>query len=77
MNVRWLLQKQHWSLQFSVLRSHVLCVSGRATFGSFAGVGKRWLQNWKLKKYKIINSSGKVSNFNFILKTNFLLANLY
>jgi hypothetical protein len=71
MNVHWLFEKQQWSLHFSVLRSRVLCFSGRATFGSFAGVGKRWLQNWKLKKYRIINSSGKMSNFNFISKTNF------
>jgi hypothetical protein len=55
----------------SVSLGPMSCVCQRATFGSFADVGKRWLQNWKLKKYKIINSFGKVSNFNFILKTNF------
>jgi len=34
-------------------------------------LAKDGCKNWKLKKYKIINSCSKLSNFNFILKTNF------
>jgi hypothetical protein len=62
----------------SVSSGSVSCVfQAEQLLVPFAGVGKRWLQNWKLKKYKIINGSSKVSNLNFILETNFLLAYLY
>jgi len=71
MNVSWLPQKQDWSLQFNVLRSRVFVFQAELLLVPLLVLAKRWLQNWKLMKYKIVNSSGKVSNFNFILKTNF------